>query len=94
MAKVMRMDLNPYRLRIEAHQGIFEQKITLFDRKLQALSSYEPTALDENPQKEEIYLQHQTNIEVKADELQLALDQQNAQIDLLEYEKAAYQQEN
>lgn len=54
----MRMDLNPYRLRIEAHQGIFEQKITLFDRKLQALSNYEPTAHEECPQKEAIYLQH------------------------------------
>lgn len=49
MAKLMRMDLNPYRLRIEAHQGIFEQKITLFDRKLQVLSSYEQTAIEENP---------------------------------------------
>lgn len=59
MAKVMRMDLNPFRLRIEAHQGIFEQKITLFDRKLQALSTYEPTAAaEEDPTKEIIYMKH------------------------------------
>ena len=55
----MRMDLNPFRLRIEAHQGIFEQKITLFDRKLQALSTYEPTAAaEEDPTKEIIYMKH------------------------------------
>lgn len=69
------MDLNPFRLRIEAHQGIFEEKITLFDRKLQSLSTYEPTAIvEEDPNKDMIILTHQNNLEQKAEDLQTLVD--------------------
>ncbi len=78
MTKIMRTDLNPYRIRIEENKGIFEQKITLFDRKLQILSSYEAPDEGGEPHREEIYQRHQDNVEQEVYELKTVVEKQQA----------------